>query len=362
MDLVLTHPMTSMSGYVAYLKYEVGTTIGQSKQDDLLNSYKALGNYDQNYTGNVVVESFDSGVTSGSTKVTWTQNIVTGPIHVYDATGAELKGTSLDYGATIAADGTITVETGVTAGDIRKVAYTYDNTIIPQEKIPTVKARMDKMDLLAKARRVAIVFSQFAAFEAKTDYGFDLAQGLIEQAQSVLNYNIDTEIINLLYTTAKEKTTENLTWDATQPIGVNMVDHYNSFSKTIEDAKQIVYRRCKRFAPNYMVCSSYVLPFLTFNNNWKAAPTGVVNGPYYAGQLGSLKVYVSPELDGGDFFLGVNGSDLMTSAAVFAPYMPLVPTQLLGLPDGGQTQGWSTLYDVKILNDNLLVYGKIVNY
>lgn len=34
--------------------------------------------------------------------------------------------------------------------------------------------------------------------------------------------------------------------------------------------------------------------------------------------------------------------------------MPLVPTQLLGFADGTMSQGFSTMYDMKILNANLL--------
>lgn len=37
--------------------------------------------------------------------------------------------------------------------------------------------------------------------------------------------------------------------------------------------------------------------------------------------LNGLKVFVSPSIEAGKFFLGVNGSDLMSSAAVYAPYM-----------------------------------------
>lgn len=41
--------------------------------------------------------------------------------------------------------------------------------------------------------------------------------------------------------------------------------------------------------------------------------------------------------------------------------MPIVPTQLLGYADGGMSQGWSTLYDLRLLNKDLLVKGKVVN-
>ena len=52
-------------------------------------------------------------------------------------------------------------------------------------------------------------------------------------------------------------------------------------------------------------------------------------------------------------------SDGKTATGVFAPYMPLVPTQLLGTPDGGLAQGFSTWYAKALLNKNLLVAGKI---
>ena len=51
----------------------------------------------------------------------------------------------------------------------------------------------------------------------------------------------------------------------------------------------------------------------------------------------------------------------MSSAAVFAPYMAVIPTQLLGMADGSMSQGFSTMYDLKILNKDLLVAGKIVD-
>lgn len=50
---------------------------------------------------------------------------------------------------------------------------------------------------------------------------------------------------------------------------------------------------------------------------------------------------------------------MQAAAGVYAPYMPVVPTQLLGFADGGMSQGWSTLYDAKILNADLLIKSAI---
>lgn len=37
----------------------------------------------------------------------------------------------------------------------------------------------------------------------------------------------------------------------------------------------------------------------------------------------------------------------------------IVPTQLLGHADGSMSQGFSTLYDLRILNKDLLVAGQL---
>jgi hypothetical protein len=86
-----------------------------------------------------------------------------------------------------------------------------------------------------------------------------------------------------------------------------------------------------------------------------------MNGPYKVGELDGLDVYVSPAIEENEFFFGLNGSDMMSSAGVYAPYMAIVPTQLLGTPDGALQQGFSTWYAKALLNDLLLVGGKITN-
>ena len=73
-----------------------------------------------------------------------------------------------------------------------------------------------------------------------------------------------------------------------------------------------------------------------------------------------MKVIVSPALvDGKVCYLGVLGADGKTGVGVYAPYMAIVPTQLLGTPDGGLAQGFSTWYAKALLNKSLLVAGQI---
>lgn len=349
-DLVIVYPMSSISGFINYVQYTAGSTKGNTAKGEVLNDPFRLGKVDAEYTSDRVVETLAEDL-----KLSWTPVAQIVKVDGVALTDAEKEA------IVVAEDGTITAAEGKTLpSQIKKgakVAYIYDNVVVPQNDIPLVNARMESIALVAKARRVAVYYSQIAAFQAKTDYGFDLGDQLAEKAVGQLSYEIDTEITNLLIENAASE--EDLVWSKTLPVGVSKTEHYEGFVEVLEVARQKVYDRTKRFAPNYMLIASNVLPILTFIKGFSAAPTGSINGPYFAGTLNGLKVFVTPNIEPGKFVIGVNGDDMMSSAAVYAPYMAVVPTQLLGFADGGMSQGFSTMYDLKLLNKDLLVAGRI---
>ena len=344
-DLVAVSPMSSMYGNVAYIKYVKGTTKGdKSKQGDMTNSVWALGDVDKDYTGDLVVETVSTGQTEPMFK----------PVVAKAFASEEDSDGEVTFYTYKLADGTLTNEFPA-AGT--KVAYKYDNIVIPQETLPTLKAELQNIGLEAHARRIAVFYSQMAAFQAKTDYGFDLADGLAEQAVGQLAYEIDTEIVDMLNAAAPISTVAQ--FSKTQPVGVSLADHYAAFAAKLEEYKMEVYQKTKKFTPNFMVCAPDVMPVIQFVPGFQAASIGEVNGPYFAGTLNGIKVFVTPNIGAGEFFLGVNQGAMQAAAGVYAPYMPVVPTQLLGFADGGMSQGWSTLYDAKILNKDLLIKSAI---
>jgi hypothetical protein len=261
-----------------------------------------------------------------------------------------------------------------TAGtDEIKVAYVaeqFQMETVPATDIPTIGPVMKRIPLVAEPRRIAVRYDQITAYQAKTDYGFSLDKQIAEQACGELAYEIDSEIVDMLYQAAKEVTTEAtkegdmlgamLTWSKTLPVGVSKYEHYQGFLEVVETARAIIYNRTKKFHPNYMVVAADVLPVLKFINGWTGTKVLKANGPYKVGELDNISVYVSPDIASGEYFFGLNGNDMMSSAGVYAPYMAIVPTQLLGTPDGGLAQGFSTWYAKALLNKNLLVAGKIV--
>lgn len=341
-DLVIVYPLKSRTGYIQYLKFTAGSNKGGVKQGDLFNDVFALGamtDERMNYTGANVVESIGSEAVSFTPA--WTPVIGKVEVHkVADDTWEELPGSFV-------------------AGTYDKARYVYDNVKIPQNDIPQYTAVMEGMELSAKARRIGIYYSQMAAFQAKTEMGIDLGEVLATQACGELSYQIDTEIVKLLVNGAGE-VKEDLKWSKTLPVGVSKRDHYAGFAEIVEIASQHIYDATQKHAANYMLIASNIKPILVLMEGFKAASTAKINGPYYAGELNGVKVYVSPAMKPGEFVLGYNGGDMLTSAAVFAPYMAIVPTQLLGFADGGMSQGFSTLYDARLLNARLLVKGAVI--
>lgn len=358
-DLVIVNPMASFSGYITYVQYTAGTNKGQTSQGDILNDPFRLGNVDKNYTSSAVVEDVAAAATTFTP--IWT------PL-VKKALLDKSTTPATPHDAKFVADGTGTVtwldadasgNFDVSQLGAGKIAYMYDNEVIPQADLPIVNAEIKSLPLVAKARRVAVYYSQIAAYQAKQDYGFDLGDQLAEKACGQLAYEIDTEITDLLIETAGTARAD-LTFNKEVPYGISKAQHYEAFSEIVDAAGTEIYNRTKRFAPNYMLCARDVLQVLNFIPGFKASSNTKINGPYLAGTLNGLKVFVTPNITEGHFCIGVNGDDFMSSVAVYAPYMAIVPTQLLGYADGGMSQGWSTMYALEVLNKDLIVAGKIV--
>jgi hypothetical protein len=355
-DLVIVHPMTSYSGSVAYLEYVSLTDKGGVKKGDMFNSVFGHGEMNdarQNFTSQVIVETVGDDGKLAFADDTDNKIKVGGFKYLAEDSHAPMT-------ATYKVNGKYTNDATFVKGD--KVAYIVERfqmEQVPATEIPAIGPRMKHIPLVAEPRRIAVRYDQITAFQAKTDYGFSLDKQIAEQACGELAYEIDTEIVAMLKEGAGEAD-EALTWSKTLPAGVSKFEHYNGFLEVVEMAKAIIYNRTKKFHPNYMVISSDVLPVLRFINGFTAVKNVKMNGPYKVGELDGMGVYVSPLMGEGEFFLGLNGSDMMSSAGVYAPYMAIVPTQLLGTPDGGLAQGFSTWYAKALLNKNLLVAGKIV--
>ena len=247
-DLVIVYPMSSISGYINYIQYTAGSNKGDTAKGDVLNNPFRLGKVDTNYTSEKVVETVKVNA-EGKATVAWFP-VVEGTLEVVGNPSVTVTSVDTKTGEVVFA--------GTSDQQEVKVRYVYDNVIIPQNDLPILNAEMANIPLTAKTRRIAVYYSQIAAYQAKQDYGFDLADQLAQQAVGQLNYEIDTEVCQLLIDNADSDA--DLVWSKTLPVGVSKQEHYAAFTEVIEMAKQKVYDRTKRYAPNYMLIASNLRP------------------------------------------------------------------------------------------------------
>lgn len=385
----MVQPMSGFSGFVTYMQYALGTKKGSAgglaDADPYKNALQTYGYeisaFPENqpvsmvadpfslgkmteareaYTGQAIVEKVASGENATTLSLAWA------PVRkgfFKDENGALHDVKIVSNGATtyanVADNGTVTVPSSSVES---VVTYVYDNAYIPATQLPTMVGRMAAVALQAKVRRIAVYYSQLAAFQAKTDYGMDFESQIAQQAQAELAYEIDSEAVSLIKGAVPSDAV--VTWtDLAQGSEHNGANYYSLYAeglaRAIEQAKAKIYTKTQRFMPNWMLIGPEALAALTFVKGFTASNVTAVAGPYQAGTYGGMKVFVSPLLDK-EMILGVNGVDGKTSVGIYAPYMPIVPTQLLGFADGTMSQGFSTMYDMKILNAALLAKVEIV--
>lgn len=168
----MVKPLSSFSGYVTYMSYALGTD-KNGMEGFVVNDPFTLGAMSEaraEYTGEKIVEA----AAAGEFTPAWAP-VVDNKVIAITAAGVETEVELVDGKCTLPAD-------------TAKVKYCYDNQTIPQEKLPTLVGHMEGIALTARARRIAIKYSQFAAFQSKQDYGLDLESTLAQQAQAELEY------------------------------------------------------------------------------------------------------------------------------------------------------------------------------
>jgi len=182
------------------MEFKLGET-GRSEADGMVvNNPWTLGQMTDariDYTANAVVEAAPA---SGDFTAAWTP-IVKGVFEVAGSAGVTKYDAKL-----IKADGTATYVNftdgkiaAASLTDVAKIAYKYDNVTIPHTNaLPTLVGEMKGITLEAKARRIAVQYSQLAALQAKQDYGMDFESMIAEQAQAELSIEIDGEAVKML--------------------------------------------------------------------------------------------------------------------------------------------------------------------
>lgn len=369
-DLVSVQPISNRNGMINYIEYTYnsnkGTTVEGDVFTDAFNKHQSNPSFTLAAVNGEVQPKATAAAVSG--KLSWkpvtpgSVTIKVGSVVITDDGAGVLKGTGL------ASDGTINYTTGeynftLSTADTTNapvVNYSYNNEYVPAEDVPQIGIQLKSLPVVAKSRHLGVRFAYEAQYELRKEYDFDINNEIAKMAAGELNHEIDIEICNDLFRSAQEDT--ELSWSKSAPVGVTLVDHYDSFAIKLSEGSVKVYEKTQRVQPNWLLIGTQVLPVVTAMRSFKSSGASSINGPYFAGTLNGLKVYVNPSFVGSDanaFLLGYKGNSLFEAGYVYAPYMPIMSSELLTTMDMMGQRGFVTMYATKLVNPNLYIKGKV---
>jgi hypothetical protein len=368
-DIVSVQPMLSRIGEIRYLRVLYGSDKAPvTKGSQMFGQYQG-GDFSQHtYSSDQIEgEGYVGNGTQTKYNLAWTP-VIPGSVEVLvDASGDEVvykddgNGNLKDGSTTKAtinyATGEVTFSSAPDNALTLDFSYEYNNMEVPVDA-PEVILRLVTAPIQAKSRKLKTLYSFDAAFDLINDYGMSMNNELITYTAAQIKHEIDMEIINELYTKA---TGTGVTWNIVAPIGVSLTDHYNSFPSALVEAGNKMFYNTKVASPNFYIVGEQASNVLESLARFKSAGVVDPKGPHLAGWIGEKPVYKSPSIPSDGFLCGFKGSSLFDSGYIYAPYMPIMTTQLLMDETFTGRQGFASSYGKRMTNGDFYAQCKITS-
>ncbi len=245
----------------------------------------------------------------------------------------------------------------IVASDILDFSYQYNNEFIAPHDIPEIQLKLTSIPLEAKARRLKAYFAFEANYELQKEYGQDAQQLLNATAAGEIMREIDAEICFDLYNGAAAG--PELVFSRTLPVGVSLIDHYDSFAVKLEEGSAQINQATRKVSANFAILGTQAAVIARSVRSFVPSGVKAAIGPYFLGTIGNIRLYVQPEFDVDAFVLGYKGDSLFDAGYVYAPYMPIMTTDMVQLEDMGGRKGWATMYATALLNNRMYARGRV---
>lgn len=348
-EIVSVQAMDAKAGMISYLRFVYGTNKGATEKGQMFNNSLYKGDFhDMNYSASIVNDEPVAEV-DGTVELDF-YPVVPGTLTI---DGVKIAAEALD-----ATTGKIDVaKAGITVNEDSVASYEYDNETAPV-KVPQISLELAQLPVFAKSRKLAAYWGFDAAFDLKKQYGEDVTALMATQAAGEIAHEIDTEIIMDLYT--KASAGAELVWYKGAPHGVQLIDHYDTFWAKLAEGDATIFGATQRFNPNFICCGINVSAVIQVMRNFSGDASANGVGPHFIGTLGGrYKVYVVPAMPADAFVMGFKGGNFLETGYVYAPYMPVVSTDMLTMANMMGQQGYATSYGKKMVNSKLYIKGTI---
>ena len=136
-----------------------------------------------------------------------------------------------------------------------------------------------------------------------------------------------------------------------------------TFIDEITAAGNAMFEVTRRCQPNFLVVGRLAADALDSIGapRFQGVPNAGGTGAFFAGVLdGRIRVYKNPYFLANQYLLGYRGDTLIDAGYVYAPYIPIMTTNLLMAEDFVGRRGYATSYAKKMLQPQLYIKGTVV--
>jgi hypothetical protein len=367
-ELVSVQPLQSRVGEIRYLDVRYGSTRGAFAKGDTFQSFSRLG-------GDAGAFTYSSNQIVGETSVfngdkdtivlDW-RPIVAGTVKVAadaalfhdDGLGALLNASNVAVGTVNYATGAVVWDTPfVTVPTATLVEYSQDNMTVPVDA-PEVYLTITQIPVMAQSRKLKTIMAFDAMYDFQIQYGYDSEteqQMLISQ---FLQYEIDGELIEDMFAGATAPATSFV---KTVPNAVSTLDHYEGFVVKFNEASNNIFEETRFGTATWAVLGLEAATIVeSLANRGFVASGQTANGPHFIGTMGNYQIFKTPILSNrAGYVLGYKGESMFHAGMVYAPYMPIMTTDLLAFDNFNVSQGFATAYAKKLINGKLYSKGTI---
>jgi len=364
-DIVSVQPMLSRIGEIRYLRLLYGSDKAPVSKGNVMFSNYTGGDFSQNsYTSDMIEgEGFVGNNSTTKFYLAWTPVVPGTVVGLYgedaikdNGNGDIMKG-AVKLGTIDYTTGTVEFLAAPASALEIEFSYEYNNMEVPV-KAPEFIMKFITAPIQAKSRKLKALYSFDAAYDLINDYGMTMNSELITYAASQIKHEIDMEIINELYTKA---TSPGKSWNMTAPVGVSLTDHFNSFPIALAEVGNAMYFNTRMASPNFYVVGENASTVLESLARFRSAGAVDPKGPYLTGYLGDKPVYKSPSIPKDGHLAGYKGDSLFDAGYIYAPYMPIMSTQLLMDETFTGKQGYASSYGKRMTNGDFYAASTITH-
>lgn len=221
------------------------------------------------------------------------------------------------------------------------VNYLWDIESATDKTIPSVIEDMQKVDLIAQPRVIAVKWTVFSEVLRKTQFGVDIRTSTTKRCLDLMYQFQVRYILDMLWWKRQMTDSSGNPTDMVITIPNTILDlnlKAQVFIQSLNEVSNNIMMKTGRIEGNRLVVGTYLKGFLeslpnTFFQRWQAEKDYGFNGPRKIGSLvdGRYLVYFDDKLPADRGFMTYRGNEWYDAAFYMGVFLPVVPTDAVNI-------------------------------